>query len=627
MSKNVIWNYFKKVDSDQSKAQCVECGKLYSLGSDKPRQQTTSGLKFHLSLHHKEIHALYLKRAMENESAEACKKAKLTESAAKTVLPNFVQPSLQEFKASRMLWPDDHVSSKAVDKAIMDLIIVDMLPYTVVEGDAFKRLNFADPNAAHRYRLKSEKYFRTTLMPATYDKVALHVRKLLTEADWISFTTDGWSNPTKSCSLLSFTGHFVHGAIRRKVILNAMVLEEDHTAVYLATKLKEAMKTWGIESKIHLGVRDNAANMVSAMRHAEVDDFGCLSHTIQLVLHDALFTQTSVENVVKKARKIVTHFKHSEQACRHLSEYQLSREVPQHKLIQDVETRWNSTYLMMERLCEQRKAINLFSLERGGIDTLTTSEWELTDRVVSLLRPFYAATLEICADDACISIAIPIVAMLTGKLEITPSDQGLKQMKGALRDATTRRFASLKTSPHCTAATLLDPRFKDAYFGEQERESARNTVLEFLHAQDSNRNTNEEPDSDIPSCSQLNTAEPVPSTDLWDAHDSLAPATESIEGSTGRVVPGYEQQLDAYLQQSRVPRTTDIYSYWHNSQYPLLEMAARKYLSAPPTSVASEQLFSSAGQIYADRRSNLLGENAEQLLFLAYNIRLLGFTY
>jgi len=54
---------------------------------------------------------------------------------------------------------------------------------------------------------------------------------------------------------------------------------------------------------------------------------------------------------------------------------------------------------------------------------------------------------------------------------------------------------------------------------------------------------------------------------------------------------------------------------------------ARKFLSAPPTSAASEQLFSAAGQTYSDRRSSLLGENAEKLLFLAYNIRLFDFKY
>ena len=94
------------------------------------------------------------------------------------------------------------------------------------------------------------------------------------------------------------------------------------------------------------------------------------------------------------------------------------------------------------------------------------------------------------------------------------------------------------------------------------------------------------------------------------------------------VVSLYERQLSSYLNEPRLPRmTTDIYAYWHCSQYPFLQSAAHKYLSAPPTSVASEQLFSAAGQLYADRRSNLLGENAEKLLFLNYNIRLFGFKY
>jgi len=65
---------------------------------------------------------------------------------------------------------------------------------------------------------------------------------------------------------------------------------------------------------------------------------------------------------------------------------------------------------------------------------------------------------------------------------------------------------------------------------------------------------------------------------------------------------------------------------WVNSQFPLLESAAKKYLSAPSTSVASEQLFSAAGQLYADRRNCLAGANAEKLLFLACNIRLFSLT-
>ena len=93
-----------------------------------------------------------------------------------------------------------------------------MLPYSIVAGEAFKRLNFADPSGVRRYELKSEKYFRTSLMPATYEKVACKVHQLLVDVEWISVTTEGWTIPFKSCSLLSLTAHFLQQSTRKKVV-------------------------------------------------------------------------------------------------------------------------------------------------------------------------------------------------------------------------------------------------------------------------------------------------------------------------------------------------------------------------------------------------------------------------
>ena len=95
-----------------------------------------------------------------------------------------------------------------------------------------------------------------------------------------------------------------------------------------------------------------------------------------MVVKSALFLQMAVEHVVKKSKKIDSHFKHSEQEGRYLKQCQKSCNVPQHALIQDVETRWNSTYLMLARLSEQRKAIILYILERRGIENLSKQEWE-----------------------------------------------------------------------------------------------------------------------------------------------------------------------------------------------------------------------------------------------------------
>ena len=46
--------------------------------------------------------------------------------------------------------------------------------------------------------------------------------------------------------------------------------------------------------------------------------------------------------------------------------------------------------------------------------------------------------------------------------------------------------------------------------------------------------------------------------------------------------------------------------------YPLLSGFAKKYLSTPPTGVASERVFSGAGIIYDDRKSQISPELAEK---------------
>ena len=55
--------------------------------------------------------------------------------------------------------------------------------------------------------------------------------------------------------------------------------------------------------------------------------------------------------------------------------------------------------------------------------------------------------------------------------------------------------------------------------------------------------------------------------------------------------------------------------------FPLIYKVARKYLVIPGTSVPSEQVFSTAGQILSKRRNRLSDEHAADLLFIRENIR------
>ena len=69
------------------------------------------------------------------------------------------------------------------------------------------------------------------------------------------------------------------------------------------------------------------------------------------------------------------------------------------------------------------------------------------------------------------------------------------------------------------------------------------------------------------------------------------------------------------------PKRENPLEYWKTNQhrYVILAALARKYLSAPLSSVASVSLFSDAGIIDSNRRRCLLAERLEILTFLKHN--------
>jgi len=62
---------------------------------------------------------------------------------------------------------------------------------------------------------------------------------------------------------------------------------------------------------------------------------------------------------------------------------------------------------------------------------------------------------------------------------------------------------------------------------------------------------------------------------------------------------GVEAELAGYINEDVIPRTESSAAWRaaNSARFPVLAVEAKRYLSAPPTSVASERFFSSAAQV------------------------------
>lgn len=71
----------------------------------------------------------------------------------------------------------------------------------------------------------------------------------------------------------------------------------------------------------------------------------------------------------------------------------------------------------------------------------------------------------------------------------------------------------------------------------------------------------------------------------------------------------------------------DPLMWWNGNAHKYPHISISHYLSAPPSSVASKQLFSRASLIYEEHRNRLKGEKAAKLLFIKYILPLFNFDY
>lgn len=485
--------------------------------------------------------------------------------------------------------------------ALMKWVIIAGSPYRTVDNIWFRRYcRILNPSAEllSRNQLSSAVISNT---PKLQRKIADELKK----ADGISLTFDIWTARKSSRGFGVVTAHFIgrEGTLQ-SIVLRFRYIPCPHDTERTLDTLKSVIEDFDIAGKVVSITTDSASTNISAIRKLrECFELGedtkvgfrhvrCFAH----ILHNALKDGLQVMNPsLDSLRAIVRDIKKSTKKTEAFMRVQTSlleeeneeiEFVSPLKLLSEVQTRWNSTYIMLKRAYQLRKPIADAIWDIRELNGYEEPDWIQISKLMSLLKPFEELTRRISSDStptlSLLRVFIPkVIAHLDKGYDDDEVDRVSCIIKTKLLD-----YMKYLQDDLLELATILDPRTKLSSHDAATRDSAIER-LRSLVAQNT---------------------QTAPSQSL-DDESFFADCFGEVNTSN---------EVDLYIALPRMKQTSDPLNFWmaNKSEYPNLAPLARTVLAIQSTSVASERAFSLAGLIDNDRRCNLSKASFESLVQL-----------
>ena len=523
-------------------------------------------------------------------------------------------------------------TSTQITELLVDWISRDLRPLNILNDSGLQTLmEFIVPG----YSIPSRTHV-AKLVQRRHTEGKKQLKEVMKSAPWIGLTTDCWSSKATQ-SFVTITAHFIDDDWKLvSAVLTTSQFPGSHTGERIAQKLRQSIALFDVpEDKIAAIVQDEAANAVLAgsILHEECgwESCACAAHLLQTSIRHAIDSNRAVQNVLAACRRLVTHFKHSNQATEELLRIEAQMEIGQLKLVQDVATRWNSGFFMLERVLKLRLPITAVLSGAKKKDhrdlLLKDQQWALIEKVIEVLHPFQVATTVFSGQQyVTMSLVLPVVTSLREQMRGggTKHSQQLNAFRSSLAKELTSKFSldNVECSSCRVIASALDPRFRSLDFLSHIGISAadvkchiKSLLLRICH----NPDEEDMEDMHVPE-KQLDECDESDDHDVGQRQSGL----DLLLGKSSEpksVSCDFEEEIAMFFSERPSPNDTDPLVWWrmNRDRYTSLSLLARKVLCVTATSVPSEQVFSACGVLVSKLRCALSPNTIDAIIFINKN--------
>ncbi|KAH9601923.1 hypothetical protein KSS87_014752 [Heliosperma pusillum] len=500
---------------------------------------------------------------------------------------NFKRHLLDSCSEYKKINSSESVSGKEIDQNLYRELLAEAImkhgySFSWVEHDRNRKIHkYLNDNVQHISRNTAKQVCFNM-----YHSFKLKIKDVFKELPGrICLTSDLWTAPNKR-GFLCITAHYID---------KDWILQIDNASNM--DKMIDYLKQGTFKDMICLG------------QHFHIR---CCAHILNLIVKNGLEV---IKGSIHKVREAVRYIDGSDGRIEKF--YDCAKKLNMSvsfKLWMDVPTRWNSTYIMLDRALKYKDALDNYFGSIDGTSTyvLDINEWEKVKKVCHLLEPFYEVTKLFSGSDyPTSSLYFPFVWQIQTRLNKAAGCNEL-DISTASKDMQVKFEKYWHDYVKVLAfGVIFDPRYKLEFV---------KYALKKLHGEVEGLRKVDELKTHFEGLYEAyeEHAGVFRPYDSRDMARSINPTDDFAEFAAYDQINATTTEVDVYLNEKKMAVDTqlNVLVYWkeNSDRFPILSSKARDILAIPITTVASESTFSMGGRIISKWRSSLSSKSVEAIV-------------